>query len=233
MQGGKHSVVVTGAGGFLAAAVITRCVAEGWRVIAVDAAERRLERVRDAYTKEQIETAAVDLTEVDAVDAFFDAVLGGVSQAPLLVAHLVGGFAYAPLAETDDDTWRQQQEVNLDTSFLVLRACARAFAGGRRGSVVAVGSPHALRTPAGVGAYAAAKAGVLRLVEGLAAELPRGARANAVLPFTMDTPANRKAMPDVDPATWVTTEEVAEAIVFLLSDRARGISGAFLEVGRE
>jgi len=223
-----HSVVVTGAGGYLAAAVLTRCVAEGWRVIAVDVAERRLERVRAAFGEDQVETLGLDLAE----DGAIDRLLARGAPAPLRVAHLVGGFAYAPLAETDDQTWRQQQEVNLDTSFRVLRACARAFAGGRSGSVVAVASPHALRTPAGVSAYAAAKAGVLRLVEGLAAELPRGARANAVLPSTMDTPANRKAMPDVDPATWVSTEEVAEVIVFLLSDRARGVSGAFVEVGR-
>lgn len=220
-------MIVTGAGGYLGSAVVAGCLAEGWRVVAVEAEQRRLERVRQAFPEAEVETAALDLVGGAAVDAFFARTEGS----PLRVAHLVGGFAYSPLADTDDATWNEQLAVNLETSFRVLRACARAFAAGRLGSVVAVASPHALRTPAGVSAYAAAKAGVLRLVEGLAAELPRGARANAVLPSTMDTPANRKAMPDVDPASWVKTEEVAAAIVFLLSERSRGVSGAFLEVG--
>jgi NAD(P)-dependent dehydrogenase (short-subunit alcohol dehydrogenase family) len=221
------SVLVTGGGGALGSAVVARCLAEGWRVIALDAAERRLERVREAHAGAAVETALVDLADSASVDAFFARDLGSAPR----VAHLVGGFAYGPLAELDDQTWRSQIEVNLDTTFRLFRGCARAFARAGAGSLVAVSSPHALSTPANVAAYAAAKAGVLRLVQGLAAELGPAGRVNAVLPQTMDTPANRAAMPDVDPARWVRTEDVAEVIAFLLSDRARGVSGAFVEVG--
>ncbi|HVS14461.1 MAG TPA: SDR family oxidoreductase [Thermoanaerobaculia bacterium] len=221
------SVVVTGGGGALGAAVVARSLAEGWRVIAVDAVERRLERVRAAHPGGAVETARVDLADSGSVDDFFTRDLGATPR----VAHLVGGFACGPLAELDDETWRSQIEVNLDTTFRLFRACARAFAKAGAGSLVAVSSPHALVTPANVAAYAAAKAGVLRLVQGLAAELGRAGRVNAVLPQTMDTPANRTAMPDVDPAQWIRTEDVAEVIVFLLSERARGVSGAFVEVG--
>jgi NAD(P)-dependent dehydrogenase (short-subunit alcohol dehydrogenase family) len=82
-----------------------------------------------------------------------------------------------------------------------------------------------------VGAYAATKAGVLRLVESLAREIaPFGARANAVLPGTMDTPANRASMPDADPAEWVTTDAVASVIHFLTTPAAAAINGAAIRV---
>ena len=93
-------------------------------------------------------------------------------------------------------------KLNLDTTFRVFRECARRFERAGGGAVVAVSAPAALLGEAGVGGYAAGKAGVLRMVESLAREMaPFGGRANAVLPGTMDTPANRAAMPDADPAT--------------------------------
>ena len=82
-----------------------------------------------------------------------------------------------------------------------------------------------------MGAYAAAKSAVLRLTEALAAENKHlGIRANAVLPSILDTPANREAMPDADPADWVAPESLAGVIAFLLSDVARDINGAGIPV---
>ena len=89
----------------------------------------------------------------------------------------------------------------------------------------------ALLGEAGVGGYAATKAGVLRMVESLAREMaPFGGRANAVLPGTMDTPANRTAMPDAVPATWVPTGDVASAIHFLTTPAAIAVNGAAVRV---
>jgi NAD(P)-dependent dehydrogenase (short-subunit alcohol dehydrogenase family) len=101
-----------------------------------------------------------------------------------------------------------------------------------KGSLVAIGAAAALRAPEGLAAYASSKGAVLRLTESLADELKRdGVRVNAVLPGTIDTPQNRAAMPDADPALWVKPTEVAEAILFLLSDAASGVTGALLPVG--
>lgn len=80
-----------------------------------------------------------------------------------------------------------------------------------------------------MGAYAAAKSAVARLVEALAEELkPRGMRINAVLPLVMDTPRNRAEMPDASPRDWTTTEAVADVIAFLTSRQARAINGALV-----
>jgi len=97
--------------------------------------------------------------------------------------------------------------------------------------LVAVSAPAALLGQPGIGAYSATKAGVLRLVEALAREMVSfGGRANAVLPGTMDTPANRASMPDADPAGWVSTAAVAEVIHFLASPGAAGVNGAAVPV---
>jgi NAD(P)-dependent dehydrogenase (short-subunit alcohol dehydrogenase family) len=145
--------------------------------------------------------------------------------------HLVGGFRYGRLADVSDRDWSFLLRANLETTFLVLREAARAFERAQGGALVAIASPAGLEGAAGVGAYAATKAGVLRLVESLARELaPAGARANSVLPGTMDTPANRAAMPDADPAAWVTTEAVAEVVHFLTTPAAAAVNGAAVRV---
>ena len=100
-----------------------------------------------------------------------------------------------------------------------------------RGRIVNIGANSALKAGAGVGAYTASKAGVMRLTESLAEELkPRGITVNALLPSIIDTPPNRADMPDADFDRWVKPEQLAEVIVFLLSDAASAITGALIPV---
>jgi len=88
----------------------------------------------------------------------------------------------------------------------------------------------AQQASAGMGAYAASKAGVHRLTEALAAEWKGRITVNAVLPSIIDTAANRASMPKADFSKWVTPQELAEVILFLVSDAASAVTGALLPV---
>jgi len=122
---------------------------------------------------------------------------------------------------------------NLDTVHLALRSLLPGMVAAKRGSIVVIGSRAASQpwTSASAASYAAAKAGAVALAQAAAAEvLESGVRINAILPSTIDTAANRAAMPDADPTRWVAAESLAGVIAFLLSDEARDISGAALPV---
>lgn len=243
----RERVLVTGAAGALGGSVVRRFLAAGTRVLAADRDTAALAALAETAPVASgdtgapdgtggpaetgsLETAALDLADPAAVAALFDRAEAGAG-APLAVAHLVGGFRMGPLAETSDDDWRFLLTVNLETTFLVMREAARRFAAAGGGSLIAVSAPAALLGEANVGAYSATKAAVLRLVESLAREMEGfGGRANAVLPGTMDTPANRAAMPRADASRWVSTDAVAEVVFHLTTPAARAINGAAVRV---
>jgi NAD(P)-dependent dehydrogenase (short-subunit alcohol dehydrogenase family) len=219
-------ILITGATGALGRSVVTRFLDAGERVLAVDRDERGLSELAALAPAGTLESRRVDLSSSEDVGRLY-ADAGGLSA----VVHLVGGFRWSRLADMSDGDWSFLLSINLDTTFRIFREAARRFEVARGGSVVAVAAPAGLVGEAGVGAYAATKAGVLRLVESLAREIaPFGARANAVLPGTMDTPANRASMPDADPSQWVTTDAVASVIHFLTTPAAAAINGAAVRV---
>lgn len=218
-------VLITGAAGALGRSVVRRFLDAGELVLAVDASEKALAELSSLDAGDALATRRVDLTSTPEVEALF------ADAEPAKVVHLVGGFRWARFADLTDVDWKYLLDLNLETTFRVFRECARRFERAGGGVVVAVASPAGLAGAAGVGGYAAAKAGVLRMVESLAREmLPFGGRANAILPGTMDTPANRAAMPDADPAQWVTTDAVAEVIHYLTTPAAAAVSGAAVRV---
>lgn len=148
------------------------------------------------------------------------------------VATTVGGFAIGNLANTNLAAWDAMFSLNVKTTWNIYRAAVPALRAAGGGSLVGIGSAAGLRGSSQMAPYAATKSAVMRLTESLADELrPDRIRVNAVLPTTIDTPQNRAAMPDVDRSRWVTPAEVGEAMLFLLSDAASGISGALLPVG--
>jgi NAD(P)-dependent dehydrogenase (short-subunit alcohol dehydrogenase family) len=223
-------VLITGAAGALGWSVVARFVERGDRVLAVDANEAALADLRTGFPPEAVETRRVDLASTEEVERLFgeEEAAAGVPRA---VVHLVGGFRWARLAELSDEDWAYLLRLNLETTFRVFRECARWFERAGGGVVVAVAAPAALEGAAGVGAYAGAKAGVLRMVESLAREMaPFGGRANAILPGTMDTPANRASMPDADPSQWVSTEAVASVIHDLTTPTLAAVNGAAVRV---
>lgn len=218
-------VLITGATGALGRSVVARFLDAGERVLAVDRDEHGLAELTALAPSDVLAVRRADLSSSEDVGRLFE------ETGPSDVVHLVGGFRWSRLADMSDADWSFLLSINLDTTFRIFRAAARQLAATRGGSVVAVAAPAGLLGEAGVGAYAATKAGVLRLVESLAREIaPFGARANAVLPGTMDTPANRASMPDADPSQWVTTDAVASVIHFLTTPAAAAINGAAVRV---
>ncbi len=227
------AVIVTGAAGNVGSAVARLLAERGARVAAVDALKEPLERAVAGLpgASRHLALSGHDLLDPAACASIVTRVtqaLGGIDGA----VNTVGGFAMAPLGDSTPDLWNSLFDVNLKSALNLYRAVVPTMVAAGGGSLVAIGAAAALRAPGQMAAYAASKSAVLRLTEALADELrTSGVRVNAVLPGTIDTPQNRAAMPDADPALWVKPTEVAEAILFLLSDSASGVTGALLPVG--
>jgi NAD(P)-dependent dehydrogenase (short-subunit alcohol dehydrogenase family) len=223
-------VLITGASGALGRSVVARFLEAGDGVLAAGATEAALAELRPLAGEDRLVLRRADLASTPEVGKLFDEE-ESAAGIPRAVVHLVGGFRWSRLADLSDADWTYLMKLNLDTTFRVFRESARRFERAGGGVVVAVSAPAALLGEAGVGGYAAAKAGVLRMVESLAREMaPFGGRANAVLPGTMDTPANRAAMPDADPSKWATTGDVASVIHFLTTSAAAAVNGAAVRV---
>jgi NAD(P)-dependent dehydrogenase (short-subunit alcohol dehydrogenase family) len=143
----------------------------------------------------------------------------------------VGGFAGGSLLETDLDTWARMLDLNLTSAFSVAKAVVPAMVRARYGRIVVVASRAVVPPGAGFIAYTVAKAGAIALTQALSQETrAHGITVNAVLPSTMDTPANRAAMPDSDRKGWVPVEAVADAIAVLAREASAHITGTLLAI---
>jgi len=149
-----------------------------------------------------------------------------------VVIHTVGGFAGGrPVADTDDATMQKMMDMNFNSLFQVARAAIPALRAGGDGRIIAIGSRAAVDPGPGVGAYSASKAAMVSLIRTIAREnLDAGLRANAILPGTIDTPANRKAMPSADFSKWVQPAAIASLIVWLAGDAGKDMNGAVIPV---
>jgi len=149
-----------------------------------------------------------------------------------VLAHLVGGFAGGQtVADTDDATFQRMLDMNLMSAFHVLRAVLPPMRQAGSGRIIAIGSRAAESPGAMVGAYSASKAALVSLIRTVAIENKDvGITANAILPGTMDTPANRKDMPGADTSQWVQPASVASLIVWLAGDGGKDVTGAAIPV---
>jgi NAD(P)-dependent dehydrogenase (short-subunit alcohol dehydrogenase family) len=149
-----------------------------------------------------------------------------------ILAHLVGGFAGGKsIPETDDATFQKMLDLNFNTVFQILRAAIPALRKSGSGRIIAIGSRAALEPGAGVGAYSASKAAMLSLIRTAALEnRDAGVTANAILPGTMDTPANRASDPQADFSKWVRPATVASLVVWLAGEGGKEVNGAAIPV---
>jgi NAD(P)-dependent dehydrogenase (short-subunit alcohol dehydrogenase family) len=217
-------IVVTGALGALGSIVVDSALARGARVASVDHAPTQV-----PATPNQFELGGVDLTDAAAAKKAIDAAASHFGKLDALI-NIAGGFSFETVAEGDPKTWQRMYALNVTTTLNASRAAIPHLTASGAGRIVNVGALGALQASAGMGPYAASKAGVHRLTEALAAEYKGKITVNAVLPSIIDTSANRASMPKADFSKWVRPTELADVILFLVSDAASAVTGALLPV---
>ena len=228
MADANRAVLVAGGTGALGTAVVRELLGDGRAVTATWVVEAERERLERGLG----ETRGLSLVEADLTDpAAAEAAVAGVEGLGAVV-NLVGGYAGGQnVDETELEDFERMLRLNLVPGFLLARAAMPRLAEAGGGAFVGVSARAAVRPFAGASGYIAAKAGVLAFVQALAAEWrDRGVRANAVLPSVIDTPANRRDMPDADFSKWVAPAEIAAVIRFLVSDESAPTSGAAIPV---
>jgi len=216
--------LVTGASGGLGAFVTRAFLDAGATVIGTSP---RIEQ--SSFSDGNFMALRGEITSLQSATALLDQVASRFGRLDILV-HTVGGFAGGKtLANTDDATFQRMLEVNLMVTFHVLRAALPLIRKSGSGCIVGIGSRAAVEPGAKVGAYSASKAAMVSLVRTVAEENKDvGITANVILPGTIDTPANRKEMPDADFTKWVQPAKLAALVVFLASDAGKDINGAVI-----
>lgn len=218
----ERVIAVTGGHGALGRAVVEAALADGLKVAVIDHAAGGVpERV--------VELGGVDLTDTAAAVRAMEAVAAHFGRLDALL-NIAGGFVWQTVDDAEP-AWDRMYALNVKTALNASRAALPWLKRSDEGRIVNVGANGALKAAAGMGAYAASKAGVHRLTESLAEELKTtSVTVNAVLPSILDTAQNRADMPDADPATWVAPADLAKVMLFLASDEAGPVTGALIPV---
>ncbi|MGC2753085.1 MAG: SDR family NAD(P)-dependent oxidoreductase [Candidatus Acidiferrum sp.] len=238
MSADNKVVLVAGGTGGLGRAVSLAFVESGARVTVTFQRPGDLDELKKAASAKlvnadgsSLDGHAVDVTDEAAVAKLMDRIVERNGRLDCLV-NAVGGYAGGTkLWELETKVFEQQLALNLRAGFVLARAAARVMVKQGSGAIVNVASKAAVDHPAGAAAYAASKAAAVAMIDCLAADLKgTGVRANSILPSIIDTPANRKAMPKANFASWPKPEEIARVILFLCNDDAKLISGASVPV---
>jgi 3-oxoacyl-[acyl-carrier protein] reductase len=215
-------VLITGGAGALGQTVVPAFVSTGASVI-----------LGDLHPLEAPGVTALkaDFTDQTQVRGLVDEVIRTSGRLDALI-NLVGGFATGRVVETDVSLWQRMLTMNLTSAFLLSQAVLPHMLKRGQGRIVHVAARAAIEPFAGAAAYIVSKAGLIGLIRTLSTELEgSGVTVNAVLPSTIDTPANRKAMPAADPSKWTRPDSIAQALAFLASDAASQINGALIPIG--
>jgi len=224
------TVLVTGATGNLGRAVARAFGRQDANLVLVG---QRRDALASTYGPEDDKRifAPADLLDRTQVDAAIARALERFQRIDV-VCNIAGGFRSGTMVhEATEEEWKFLFDINVRTLLNVVRAAVPHMIAAGRGTIINVGAHAAFKAMAEMAPYSAAKSAVLRVTEAMAAELrARKITVNCVLPTTLDTPENRAAMPDVDPARWVAPEDCAKVFVFLASAYGRPINGAAIPV---
>jgi len=221
-----RTALVTGANGGLGTHVTKALLDSGFNVVGL------APRIRQSdFDPPNFTAVPASLDSLDAAKKAADSVIARFGRIDVL-AHLVGGFAGGQtVADTDDATFQRMFDMNVNSAFHILRAVLPHMREASGGRIIAIGSRAAESPGATVGAYSASKAALVSLIRTVAIEnKDAGITANVILPGTMDTPANRSAMPGADISQWVQPTSIASLIVWLAGDAGKDVTGAAIPV---
>ena len=224
--------IITGGTGALGKAITIAFLEEGAKVVCTYIFDKEKKECLSLTKihRDRIVFIRTDVTKEKDVSNLISNTIRKFKRVDILV-NVVGGFAFSYIKDTDEKTWDLMMNLNLKSAFLCSKYALPRMIEQNYGKIINISSRPALKGAAGVGAYSASKAGVLNLTETIADEIKAyEINVNAVLPSTIDTPANRRDMPEADFSKWVKPEEIARVIVFLSSDDSKPISGAGIPV---
>ena len=224
--------IITGGTGALGRGVVKKFLDEGARVLTTYIVERECEECREllsSYEKSLIYKLTDVTVETDMMEAV-DTVIKSFGKIDFLI-NIVGGFLYKELKDTTVEEFDKMIDMNLKSCFICCKSVIPEMIDKSYGKIINIAAKPALKGSAGMSVYGASKAGVARITESLADEVKDfNINVNAVIPGTIDTPRNRKDMPDRDFSKWVKPEELAEVILNLCLDDSKLINGAVIPV---
>jgi NAD(P)-dependent dehydrogenase (short-subunit alcohol dehydrogenase family) len=219
-------VLVTGANGGLGTYVTQAFLDAGATVVGTS---RQIEQ--GEFNQPTFKAIRATISTLQAAKMVVEQVVKQFGKLDVL-AHTIGGFAGGgSVADTDDETFQNMLELNLNSVFHILRAALPPLRQTGAGRIIAIGSRAAVSPGPGVGAYSASKAAMVSLLTTVAMEnKDAGVTANVILPGTMDTPANRKSMPNADFSKWVRPATIATLMTWLAGEGGKDVNGAVIPV---
>jgi NAD(P)-dependent dehydrogenase (short-subunit alcohol dehydrogenase family) len=224
MQG--KIVLVTGANGGLGSHVTQAFLDAGANVVGTS---RKIQQ--SEFANRNFVAMAAELSTPQGANALVEQVVARFGRIDVL-AHTVGGFAGGQsVAQTDDVTFQTMFDLNVNSTFYLLRAALPVMRDTGNARIIAIGSRAALVPGPAVGAYSASKAAMVSLIQTVALEnKDAGLTANVILPGTIDTPTNRNAMPNADTSQWVRPSTIASLMLWLTGDAGKDVNGAVIPV---
>jgi NAD(P)-dependent dehydrogenase (short-subunit alcohol dehydrogenase family) len=216
--------IIAGASGGLGQAVVPVVVQSGAMTVSID-------RHAPVQVAPGHHALTGDVTDERDVQRLMKDALAATGRIDGLI-NLVGAFAPGRTAETEEAAWHRMLSLNLTAAFFLSKAVVPHLIERRNGRIIHIAARAALDPFPGAAAYIAAKSGLIGLIRALALELAgTGVTVNGVLPTTIDTPANRAAMPTADVSRWVKPEAIGRLLVFLASEEAGAVTGALIPIG--
>lgn len=233
MDFANQVAIVTGAGGNLGAAISRELASRGAALVLVDQSADALARIEETLGEtERLLLSDVDLRKSADANRVVSESMARFGRIDAL-ANTVGTFRMGRVEEDAAEHWQMLMDLNALSALLISKAALKAMRVRSYGRILHVAANAGLKGGAGMSAYSASKAALMRVCEALSEEArSAGVTANCVLPSTIDTPQNRAAMPDADSSAWVKPEAIAKVAAFLLSTDAGSVTGAAVPVTR-